>query len=171
MNFGPIARVTDVTVTKQVTETVTHGSFTGASDPTANSAVVSVLAVTQDGTSYIEGDDFVVSGGEIDWSSSGAEPAPGSSYDVTYRYIDSITPDAVSDTTVTVSGAVTGTTVFVDYEYKLPRVDALVMDARAFCPGCAVSLKPVTRNPRTSRPAFYRWQRSCWNGPQTASRK
>ena len=133
--------------------------------------MVSVLTVTQDGTSYTEGDDFVVSGGEIDWSPSGAEPAPGSSYDVTYRYIDSITPNAVSDTTVTVSGAVTGTTVFVDYEYKLPRVDALVMDAE----GVLSRLRGVsqTRNPQPPQipTAFYRWQRSCWNGPQTASRK
>jgi hypothetical protein len=129
VNLTPIAQVTDVTITRETTETVTHGSFTGSSDPLQNSTVVSVLNVEQGGTAYTQGVDYVVSGGRVDWSPSGAEPAPGSTYAVTYRYIDSIQPDAVTDEAVTVSGAVTGTTVFIDYAYKLPRVDVLVMNA------------------------------------------
>jgi hypothetical protein len=128
VNLAPIAHVTDVTVTKETTETVTHGIFTGASDPLHFSSIVSVLQITQEGTAFEEGEDYVVSGGRIDWSPSGAEPAPGSSYTVIYRYIASVTPDAVTDSTVTVSGAVTGTTVFIDYAWKLPRVDLLVMN-------------------------------------------
>jgi hypothetical protein len=129
VNLAPIAEVTDVTITRETPETVTHGAFTGASDPLANSTVVAVLSVSQGGTAYTQGVDYVVSAGRIDWSPGGAEPAPGSSYSVTYRYIDSIAPDAVTDEAVTVSGAVTGTTVFIDYAYKLPRIDALVMSA------------------------------------------
>jgi hypothetical protein len=129
LNRAPIAAVSDVSVTMQVTEDVTHGAFTGASDALANNAVIQIVSVSQGGTSYTEGPDFVMSGGQVDWSPSGQEPAPGSTYTVVYRYIASVTPDSVNDTEIVVSGAVTGTTVFVDYTYKLPRIDALVMDA------------------------------------------
>jgi hypothetical protein len=128
LNRAPISEVTDILVTKEVTEVVTHGAFTGSSDTLANTSVVSIQSVTQGGTTYTEGTDFVRSGDELDWSPGGAEPAPGSTYDVVYRYIDQITPDEATDETITVSGAVTGTTVFVDYSWKMPRVDLLIMD-------------------------------------------
>lgn len=129
VNLAPIADVTDVTITKETTESVTHGSYTGASDPLDFASVVSVISVSQGGVGFTEGVDYVVSGGKIDWSPGGSEPSPGSTYDVVYRYIASVTPDEVTDETITVSGAVTGTTVFIDYDYKLPRIDTIVMDA------------------------------------------
>lgn len=127
-NRAPIAEVQEVVITKEATETVTHGAFSGASDSLGHTSVVSIVSVSQGGTTYDEGTDYTRSGDQIDWSAPGDEPAPGSTYDVTYRYIDNVTPDAIDDTTVTVSGAVTGTTVFIDYSWKLPRVDVLVMD-------------------------------------------
>lgn len=127
MNRTPVHSVAEITITKEVTETITHGGFTGASDTLQNPQVLSIENVVQGGTTYTEGTDFVRSGDEVDWSPGGAEPAPGSSYDVTYRFIDTISADSFDDETVTVSGAVTGTNVFIDYEWRMPRVDALAM--------------------------------------------
>ena len=128
MNRSPINTVTEITITKEATESVTHGAFTGASDSLQHTAVLSIESVSQGGTTFDEGTDFVRSGDEVDWSPNGNEPAPGSTYDVTYRYIDTINPDSVTDTEIEISGAVTGTTVFVDYTWKMPRIDTLAMD-------------------------------------------
>ncbi|MCZ8098846.1 MAG: DUF4815 domain-containing protein, partial [Burkholderiales bacterium] len=45
-----------------------------------------------------------------------------------YRYNASVTPDSVTDTTVTLSGGVNGTTALVSYTSKLPRKDILCLD-------------------------------------------
>ncbi len=57
------------------------------------------------------------------------QPATSSSYDVTYRYLDAVTPTAVTDRTISVAGGVTGQTVLFGYTNKLPRTDRLAMDA------------------------------------------
>ena len=128
LNRTPLAAVVDVRVTKQTTETVTHGLYTGAADTLSEPTVVQVVSVTQGGTTYAAGTDFSVSGAEIDWSPGGAEPAPGSSYSVTYQYVDSLTPTNLTDTGFTVAGVVAGTTMYIDYDWKLPRVDVLTLN-------------------------------------------
>ena len=91
INRPPLAQVLDIKVTQQKTETVVHGAFTGSRDVLTEPTVVAVLEVKQGTTTYTQGTDYKVVGDEIDWSPGGAEPAPGSSYQVTYQYIASVT--------------------------------------------------------------------------------
>jgi len=129
INRPPLAQVLDIKVTQAKTETVIHGAFTGSRDVLTEPTVVAVLEVKQGGTTYAQGTDYKVVGDEIDWSPGGAEPAPGSSYQVTYQYIASITPTALTDTGFKVAGVVQGSTMYIDYQWKLPRVDVLALTA------------------------------------------
>ena len=129
INRPPLAQVIDIKVTQQKTETVVHGAFTGSRDVLTEPTVVAVLEVKQGGTTYAQGTDYKVVGDEIDWSPGGAEPAPGSSYQVTYQYIASITPTNLTDTGFKVAGVVQGSTMYIDYQWKLPRVDVLALTA------------------------------------------
>ncbi|MCK2096631.1 DUF4815 domain-containing protein [Thauera aromatica] len=129
INRPPLAQVLDIKVTQQKTETVAHGAFTGSRDVLTEPTVVAVLEVNQGGTTYTQGTDYKVVGDEIDWSPGGAEPAPGSSYQVTYQYIASLTPTNLTDTGFMVTGVVQGSTMYIDYQWKLPRVDVLALTA------------------------------------------
>lgn len=129
INRPPLAQVLDIKVTQAKTETVIHGAFTGSRDVLTEPTVVAVLEVKQGGTTYAQGTDYKVVGDEIDWSPGGAEPAPGSSYQVTYQYIASITPTALTDTGFKVTGVVQGSTMYIDYQWKRPRVDVLALTA------------------------------------------
>ncbi|GHS97699.1 hypothetical protein AGMMS50296_4910 [Alphaproteobacteria bacterium] len=53
--------------------------------------------------------------GSVDGSLSGAEPSPGSSYEVTYRARVRVTPQDVTEGGLTVANAVPGTLVLIDY--------------------------------------------------------
>ena len=64
----------------------------------------------------------------IDWSPAGAEPAPGSSYEVTYKHITQITPIDPDERGFTVEGAVEGSLILIDYQWRLPRTDTLTID-------------------------------------------
>lgn len=127
VNYAPLHRVLRVQGTQRKTVTVAHGVFSGATDTLPDAAVVRVLEVKQDTTVYQAGADYTVAGNAINWSPSGAEPAPGSSYTVTYDYIAQITPTAVDEDGFTVEGLVAGTLVQIDYEWRQPRIDALVL--------------------------------------------
>ncbi len=129
INRPPLAQVLDIKVTQQKTETVVHGAFTGSRDVLTEPTVVAVLEVKQGITTYTQGTDYKVVGDEIDWSPGGAEPAPGSSYQVTYQYIASVTPTDLTDTGFKVTGVVQGSTMYIDYQWKLPRVDMLALTA------------------------------------------
>lgn len=129
INRPPLAQVLDIKVTQAKTETVVHGAFTGSRDVLTEPTVVAVLEVTQGGATYAQGTDYKVVGDEIDWSPGGAEPAPGSSYQVTYQYIASLTPTDLTDTGFKVAGVVQGSTMYLDYQWKLPRVDVLALTA------------------------------------------
>lgn len=129
INRPPLAQVIDIKVTQQKTETVVHGAFTGSRDVLTEPTVVAVLTIKQGTTTHAQGTDYKVVGDEIDWSPGGAEPAPGSSYQVTYQYIASLTPTNLTDTGFKVTGVVQGSTMYIDYQWKLPRVDLLALTA------------------------------------------
>lgn len=129
INRPPLAQVIDIKVTQQKAETVVHGAFTGSRDVLTEPTVVAVLTITQGATTYTQGTDYKVVGDEIDWSPGGAEPAPGSSYLVTYQYIASVTPSDLTDTGFKVAGVVQGSTMYIDYQWKLLRVDLLALTA------------------------------------------
>jgi len=130
INFDrkPGTAITEVTITAQKTVTLTHGSFTGAIDPLPDTSILSIVSVTQGVTTYASGTDYNLTAGSVDWSPGGAEPAPGSTYSVTYRYLTNVTPTAIDDDGFTVTGAIVGSLVLVTYSQKLPRYDRLCID-------------------------------------------
>ncbi|MBN8243314.1 DUF4815 domain-containing protein [Nitratireductor aquimarinus] len=128
LSRSPIAEVSQITIIKETTETVVHGAFSGASDALTNTSVESIQEIKQGGTTYTSPADWLLSSGEIDWSPGGAEPTPGSSYTVKYRYYQNIAPDLVTRDAVTLTGATQGTNALIDYTYKLPRIDVIAMD-------------------------------------------
>lgn len=125
---APIAEVRRVTVEKEITDTIVHGPYTGVTDPLPHSSVTAILEIKSGSTIYTTPADWLLSQGQIDWSPSGKEPAPGASYTVKYRYNENIQPDAVGRDTITVTGAANGTNVLFDYRYKLPRIDVIAVE-------------------------------------------
>jgi hypothetical protein len=148
LSKGPIESVSEVTIVKRVTETVTHGAFSGVSDALAHSSVESIIEVRQGGTVYASPASWLLSQGEIDWSPGGAEPSPGSTYTIDYRYYENVVPSAVTRNTITVAGAVNPSNILVDYVFKLPRIDVIAMDMS----GAVLYLKGVAAISRPQPP-------------------
>lgn len=123
----PIDSIISAQITAEKTVTVTHGAFTGAMDTLPDTSILSIESVSQGATTYVQGTDYKLTAGQVDWSLAGDEPAPGSTYSVTYRYITSVTPTAVDETGFTVTGAISGTLVQVTYDAALPRYDRLCL--------------------------------------------
>jgi hypothetical protein len=129
LDYTPVAEITGVRITKQKTVTMTHGAYSGALDQIEDEAVLLIVSVTQGGTTYTQGADYRLTSGKVDWSLTGLEPAPGSTYTVVYQAITLVTPTDVDSTGCTVTGAVTGSLILVSYNQYLPRIDAVVINA------------------------------------------
>lgn len=125
----PVGEITQVRITAEKTVTLTHGGYTGAQDPFPDTSVLSISEVKQGATTYVQGTDFKLTQGKVDWSLSGAEPAPGSTYTVKYQFITTAQPSSVDATGFTISGAVQGALVLVSYNQLLPRIDRLCINA------------------------------------------
>jgi hypothetical protein len=125
LNYTPLAEVISVDATVQKVQNITHGSYSGALDPLPSTSIVDIVQVRQGGTVYVKNTDYKLTAGQVDWSPSGAEPAPGSSYEITYRHMTKLTPSNVTDTGFTIADAVDGTTVLVTYSWinAAPRSD------------------------------------------------
>jgi hypothetical protein len=135
-----IAEVQALTVTKRITETVTRGAVPGGSDALGRSSVQSIERVEQNGSVFAP-ESYTRNGSNISWAPSGAEPAQASTYEVTYLYYDTVQPDSVSATHVTVSSdAVEGEPVTIKYTSKIPRIDIIGLDIE----GRAVNIKGVS---------------------------
>jgi hypothetical protein len=128
LNHGPIDAINSVVITKQVTETVVRGTPNNTSDALAHTGVTMIVSVTQGATTYAAGGDYTLAADRVNWAPGGAEPAGGSSYQVTYRYLDAVAVDSQTADTITVSGGVTGSSVIVGYDWRLPRVDLVCLD-------------------------------------------
>lgn len=125
---APLAEIVEVKITaERIDVSIVHGAFTGAVDPLPDLSVLQILNVKQGGTTYAQGADYTLSGNSVNWSPAGAEPAPGSTYTVSYRYFTDGTVTGADATGFTVAGAVSGSIVLVDYRSKLARRDRLVM--------------------------------------------
>lgn len=125
---APIHDIRKVDITKQKTATVLHGSYAGVADALPDAAVIEIVEVRQGGTTYAKTADYVFAGGLLDWSPGGKEPAPGSSYEVTYKHITQVDPIDPDERGFSVEGAVEGSLILVDYQHRLPRTDTLTLD-------------------------------------------
>ena len=130
LNRFPVESILEVVITQEKTVTITRGGASGGQDSLPDVSVLSIQSITQGATTYTATTDYFLNGDKVDWSPGGAEPAPGSTYSITYRYLGNVTPSAVNlqAGTFTVTGAVNGTLVLTDYRWKLPRYDRLCID-------------------------------------------
>jgi Domain of unknown function (DUF4815) len=135
-NHGPVIEVLEVTVLKTFTSPVTHGPYSGIADPLWHDGVDSIVSVTQGGVTYVAGRDFNLVADRIDWSPTGSgvqEPAPGSTYNITYRYWDTLQPNELvahdtKSVTVPAAGMTASSTVLIKYRWALPRIDAICVN-------------------------------------------
>lgn len=128
LSNGPIDSVQTVTVIKEVTVTITH-TLAGGADALPNTPVYAIMSVKQGATTYVAGTDYKLTSDRVDWSPvAGAEPSPGSSYDVTYRYVATVVPTTINRNTIALEAAVVGQPVVVNYRYKLRRIDVIAID-------------------------------------------
>ncbi|AWD93037.1 tail protein [Bacillus phage vB_BceM-HSE3] len=143
LNNKPVKAITRIKAAVEVTQNITRGSVAGGIDYLPNSPVVSVVSVSQGGTTYAQGPDFQLTGDGIDWLPSGIEPSIGSTYTVVYRYHKFMTPgndfllsttgqgdnkDYYVDFSPSGDNPVNNSTFDVDYEFYLSRKDLVGID-------------------------------------------
>lgn len=128
VNHPAIAEIVTANITNKKTVTVTHGAYAGVSDALPDASVIQILSVTQGAMTY-PGTAYALSSGAIDWSPSGAEPATGSTYSVTYLWIEAAIPSGIDLKGFNVTGAEPGTLVLVTYRAKMPRIDRLCLSS------------------------------------------
>lgn len=125
---APGTNVSNVTIQQEKTVTLTHGVFTGAQDPLPDTSVLLIVEVKQGGTTYVNGVDYKLTAGKVDWSLTGAEPAPGSTYTCKYQFLATVTPTGLDLKGFSVVGAVPGSLILVSYSQMLPRIDRLCLN-------------------------------------------
>jgi hypothetical protein len=148
INRGPLAVLNGAIIEKEKTVTLTKG-VGGGLDPLPDGSVLSLVEVKQGGTTYVAGTSYVLNADRVDWSPGGAEPLPGSSYTVKYRYLDAVTADSTTADTVVLTGGVTGGTVLLSYDWKLPRADLLCLNSD----GLPVYVKGISTTASPRAPA------------------
>lgn len=149
LNHGPVNGIVTAIIEKEFTETIVRGGVANTADLLSNASVTEIIEVVQGATTFVATTDYIKTGDTVDWAPGGDEPATGSSYDVTYRYLDAVTPTAVTDTSITVAGGVDEGQAFVSYTFKLPRIDRLCLDQF----GASVYLKGVSARTAPRAPA------------------
>lgn len=135
LNRAPINSVSQVIVTRQVTETVVRGGVANTSDLLGHPSVTAIIEIVQGATTYVAGTDYAQQGDRVNWSAAGAEPAPASSYNVTYRYLEAVAPGDITLSpdrrSIEVLGGATvvaNSQTLVSYSYRLPRHDRICLD-------------------------------------------
>ncbi|WP_353283905.1 DUF4815 domain-containing protein [Wolbachia endosymbiont (group A) of Lypha dubia] len=148
VNDFPISEIKKVDITVQKTFAVTHGSYSGAIDPIPDSAVLEIIQVKQGDVIYENSVDYKLNAGNVDWSLAGKEPAPGSSYLITYRCRTQVSPEDINEQGCKVRGAVDNSLVLIDYTWKMPRFDLITIDAK----GVVRRIKGIAHPWRPSMP-------------------
>ncbi|BDG76461.1 hypothetical protein wHmcTK_10060 [Wolbachia pipientis] len=148
VNDFPISEIKKVDITVQKTITITHGSYSGAVDPIPDSAVLEIIQIKQGNVIYENSVDYKLNAGNIDWSLPGKEPAPGSSYQITYRCRTHVSPEDISEQGCKVKGAVDNSLVLIDYTWKMPRFDLITIDSK----GVVRRIKGISHSWRPSMP-------------------
>lgn len=142
----PAADIKAVRITTEDTFQIMHGTFSGASDPLPKASVVEIVAIQQNGVTFVKGTDYKLTAGQVDWSLPGNEPAPGSTYNATIRFITDAEITDVDTSGFTVAGAVVGSLIMTDYLCNLPRIDRLCLNEdgeHIFIEGVATDYNPV----------------------------
>lgn len=125
----PAAGQPTVRITVRSTHDIVHGGFNGAADPLPDTSVLVVESVKQGATVFAKDESWKLTAGQIDWSPAGAEPNPGSTYQVTYQHIITAQVQNLSSTGFDVAGALPGSLILVSYRQALRRYDRLCMDS------------------------------------------
>ncbi|AZU37854.1 DUF4815 domain-containing protein [Wolbachia endosymbiont of Bemisia tabaci] len=154
VNDFPISEIKKVDITVQKTITITHGSYSGAVDPIPDSAVLEIIQIKQGNVIYENSIDYKLNAGNVDWSLPGKEPAPGSSYQITYRCRTHVSPEDISEQGCKVKGAVDNSLVLIDYTWKMPRYDLITIDSK----GVVRRIKGIAHPWRPSMPRAPRGQ-------------
>lgn len=135
LNNTPVKLLSTVTGIVNKVVTVTRGNTPGGQDLMPYVPISSIVSVVQGATTYATPGDYLVSGDYVSWSPGGAEPATGSTYTVTLRYVktmvantDYILTGNYLDFSPAGDNPVNGTTVYVSYQHYLPRYDTVAMD-------------------------------------------
>lgn len=127
LRHTPIANISRIIGVVEATEDITHGGYEGVKDVLPHSPVVSITQIMQGDTTFVAGVDFVQNGDFVDWSLGGAEPSPGSTYTVAYKYQESFENIEHDSSGFTLNGLSVGSQFSVNYEYYLRRKDAVVL--------------------------------------------
>ena len=123
------SEVKAVDITQQKTTNMTHGSYAGVTDPIPDQAILEIVQIRQGTTIYTQGTDYKLQANSVIWTGQ-SEPAPGSSYEVTYRCRVKVSPEGVTEEGFTVANAVPNSLVLVDYTWKMPRYDLIALDSQ-----------------------------------------
>lgn len=132
VNNPPIAAISGVQIVRELTVSLTHGAFSGVSDPIGYNSVLQIVGVKGGGadydsspTTYAFTSDYLLTGDMVDWSPAGAEPATGATYHVRFRYLATVSPINQDAFGFDVEDAVPGTNTLVSYSYYVKRIDRL----------------------------------------------
>lgn len=128
LNNPTCSSIQAVDITQQKTASLTHGAYSGCSDAIPDQAILEIVAIRQGETIFPKGTAFQLKGTHIEWV-QGQDPAPGSSFEVTYRARVKAAPQDVDESGFTVANAVPDTLVLVDYTWKMPRYDLIAIDS------------------------------------------
>ena len=126
-HHAPIEEIKQVRVTKSWTVEIVHGTYTGCADPLPHTSVTRIVEISDDERTYEQGRDFRLDANKVDWSPAGLEPPTGARYVITYHYRMDVRPDAVGRGSIDLSEIVEGSLVEIDYSYRLPRRDIIVI--------------------------------------------
>lgn len=131
----PAKQILTVSAIVEKIVNVTRGGTPGGQDIMPNTPLSSIVEIHQGATNYAVTADYLVSGDYVAWSPAGIEPATGSTYTVTLRYVkqmvvtdDYLLTDDSLDFSPAGDNPVDGTTVYVNYEHYLPRYDRVALD-------------------------------------------
>ena len=102
---------------------------------TTSSSSDDVIKVWSGSTTYIKGTDYNVNGNTIVWNTSANTPTDGSTFYVKYLYSYTLTTSELAaiknsmsnKQTITVPTVLENTTIIINYTYRMPRYDLIVM--------------------------------------------